>query len=269
MSNGIGTWFCTARYDAGWGWDDAVECAMFVFFPVWALRVVHVRTIPGGSFQSDSYEAIPLRWSDQLVRRVLLRRWFAGFVGLGLFILGMVALVTVWPPEGAAAREWAVTKPIFSVLAPCLVVAGFVGQWFLRPQILRERNIRRILGLHALGTSDPATWVDEDLAKMRDPKSLFGTDTFAQAVPKLLEAGAWNGALWAARLSAALEGESGALTDQVLRQPGVQEALAQFRRDPRSWPSAMGMQALAECRTRVLGTSEVRQPEVGPERNAL
>jgi hypothetical protein len=35
MTNGVGTWFCKAHIDAGWGWDDAVECAMFLYFPVW------------------------------------------------------------------------------------------------------------------------------------------------------------------------------------------------------------------------------------------
>jgi hypothetical protein len=83
MTNGIGTWFCRAGFDAGWGWDDAVECAMFLFVPVWAHRAVHVRRIPGVSFAPDQYEAIPLAWSDGLARHVFLRAWLAGSVGLG------------------------------------------------------------------------------------------------------------------------------------------------------------------------------------------
>src|SRR5262249_51933907 len=84
MTNGIGTWFCPAHFAPGWGWDDAVECAMFLYFPVWPLRVVHLREIHGGSFAPDKYQAFPLRWSDQLVRHVLIRRWLVGFVGLGV-----------------------------------------------------------------------------------------------------------------------------------------------------------------------------------------
>lgn len=54
MVNGVGTWLCTAHFDAGWGWDDAVECAMFAYMPVWPMRVVHVQMIPGGSFSARS-----------------------------------------------------------------------------------------------------------------------------------------------------------------------------------------------------------------------
>jgi hypothetical protein len=229
---------------------------MFVFFPVWSHRAVHVRTIPGGSFAPDTYQAIPLRWSDRLAQHVLLRRWLAGFVGLGVLILLMLGFVALWPPTGAAAQEWATTKPILTPLAPCLVVVGIVGQWLLRPYILRERNIRRVLGLHTLGTSDPATWVDQDLEGMRKSDVLFGTATYAEAVPKLLAAGAWSGAIWTARLTAALESETigDELTDEVLRHPGTLEALSRFRRDAKCWPAVMGMQALAEYRARLPGT---------------
>jgi hypothetical protein len=253
MTNGIGTWFCKAHHDAGWGWDDAVECSMFVYFPVWPLRVVHLREVPGGSFAPGKYDALPLRWSDRLVRQVFLRRWLAGLIGLGVLILLMLGVVTLWPPTGDAAREWAVTKPNLTPVAPCLVIAGIVGLVLLRPRARRERDIRRVLGLHALGTSDPADWVDEDLARMPMAEVQFGTPTYAEAVPKLLVAGAWTGAMWASRLAAALENRitGEALTEEVLRHPGTQEALARFRKDASCWPTAMGEEALAKYRTRV------------------
>jgi hypothetical protein len=186
MSNGIGIWFCKAHFDPGWGWDDAVECAMFVYFPVWPLRVVHLREVHGGSFAPGKYQAIPLRWSDQLVRRVFLRRWLAGSIGLGVLMLFTLGLVALSPPKGRAAQEWALTKPIVTAVAPYLMVLGFLGLMLLRPQARRQRDIRRILGPQALGSSDPATWVDEDLARMPKAQALFGTETYAEAVPKLL-----------------------------------------------------------------------------------
>jgi hypothetical protein len=127
MTNGIGTWFCKAHFDAGWGWDDAVECAMFLHFPVWAHRALHLREDPGGSFQPGTYQAIPLRLSDRLVRHVLVRRWLAGAVGLGCFLLFLIAFLALLPPEGNAAREWGVTRPILIPLAPGLVIVGLVG----------------------------------------------------------------------------------------------------------------------------------------------
>ena len=266
MSNGIGTWFCKAHFDPGWGWDDAVECAMFVFFPVYAHRVVHLRQDPGGSFAPDTYQAIPLRHSDDLVRHVFLHRWFSGLIGVGLLILLMLGLVTVWPPTGNGAREWAVTKPILTPLAPCLVIAGLIGQGYLRPHCRRQRDIRSVLGFHSLGSSDPATWVDEDLARMKDAKSLFGTTTYAEAAPKLLEAKAWSAAMWAARLTAAKENPTSGeqLTEEVLNHPGTQEALTRVRRDRKCWPEAMGTAALVEYRNRQ-GHAEQPSPEVRAE----
>lgn len=257
MSNGIGTWFCRAGFDAGWGWDDAVECAMFVYFPVWAHRVVHLKHIPGGSFAPDKYDAFPLRWSDDLVRHVLLRRWFGGLIGLGILILLMLGLVTLWPPTGEGAREWAITKPILTPLAPCLVVAGIVGLFVLRPQTKRARDIRRLLGNHALGTSDPTSWVEVDLARAPKPQSLFGTDTYAAAVPKMLALPSATGAMWAARLSTVLEnGPAGEqLTNEVLQNDGSRQALVRFRADPQCWSEAMGFAALQQLRKRLLETA--------------
>jgi hypothetical protein len=245
MTNGVGTWFCKAHFDAGWGWDDAVECAMFLYFPVWPLRTLHVRELRAGSFAPEEYQAIPLRWSNQLVCFVFLRRWLAGLVGLGLVLLLTLAVVILWPPQGRAAAEWAVLKPIVAPLAPCLIAGGITGQLILRYYTRKERNIRRLLGPHSRGSSDPATWLDEDVARMPTARLLFGTESFADAVPKLLMAEAWAAAMWAARLSAARESPTNGaeLTDAVLHDPNVQEVLSQFRREPSCWRTTMGVEA--------------------------
>jgi hypothetical protein len=187
-----------------------------------------------------------------------LRRWLVGAIGLGVFMAFMVALVTLSPPTKAeVVKEWAVTKPIMTVLAPCLIVAGIVGLFFLRPRTRRERDVRRLLGLHALGSSDPLSWVEEDLTPFRRGEALFGTATYAEAVPKLLDAGAWSGAMWAARLTAALENERTGedLTDEVLGHPGTREALSRFQRDAKGWAEAMGAAVLERYRS-----SNVRTP---------
>src|SRR5262245_30492194 len=224
MTNGIGTWFCKAHFDVGWGWDDAVECAMFLYFPLWAIRVVHLR-----EDGEDKYTAIPLAWSDHVVRHAFLRRWLGGSIAAAVFVLLLIGFVTWSPPTGEyAAREWAVTKPILTPIAIGLLVVAPVGLWFVGRAARRDRDIRRVLGLHALGSSDPVNWVEEDLARMRKTEALFGTTTYAAAVPELLQTGAWSGAMWAARLTTALEGaEVGErLTDEVLQHAGTREALA-------------------------------------------
>jgi len=261
MTNGIGTWFCTAHFDGGWGWDDAVECAMFLYFPVWPLRVIHLQQIPSGSFGPEKFQAIPLRWSDRLVWRVFLRRWLAGSVGLGVVLFLTLGLLIVWPPkDDSAARAWSATKSILVVLAPCLIGAGIAGQLLCRCRGRRQRDMRRCLGVHRLGSSDPATWLDEDLARMPKAADLFATATYAEAVPKLLAEGAWVGAMWAARLTAACENRRGGeeLTDTVLRHAGVQDALTRFQRDASCWREAMGVHALMQFQTQQL--AEIRLP---------
>lgn len=191
MVNGFGTWFCTAHFDAGWGWDDAVECAMLFYMPVWPMRVYHVQIVHGGSFAPENYRAIPLRWSDHLVRHVFLRCWLAGCIGLGILCTFLLSAHAVSPSKGKAyvAREWAVLQPILLPLAPCLIVGGITGQLLIRRSTRRERDIRLLLGVHGLGSSDPSTWLDEDLARIMPAQALFGTATYADAVPQLLWAG--------------------------------------------------------------------------------
>ncbi|HYV34931.1 MAG TPA: hypothetical protein VE988_04450 [Gemmataceae bacterium] len=62
-----------------------------------------------------------------------------------------------------------------------------------------------VLGRHEYGTSDPAMWADELVAAVRSPVHMFESETFAAAVPMLLEKGEHSRAMWAARLSVACE----------------------------------------------------------------
>lgn len=253
MTNGIGTWVCTAHFDPGWGWDDAVECAMFIYVPVWPLRVIHLQIIPGGSFTPDSYQSIPLRWSENLVRHVFLRSWLAGCIGLGILCAVLLGSHALSPPQVNAyvAREWAVLQPILLPLAPCLIVGGIMGRILIHRSSQRERDIRLLLGVHHLGSSDPVTWMDEELARMPRAEAMFGTATYAAAVPQLLQAQAWTAAMWAARLAAALEsGTTGhALTSEVFQHPGPRDALQRYRLGGVTWREVMGVAALEQYQT--------------------
>lgn len=250
MVNGIGTWFCMAHFDAGWGWDDAVECAMFAYLPVWPIRTCHLRLEPGGSFAPENYQAISLRWSDPLVRHVFLRCWFAGCIGLGILCLALIGAHAVSPPAGQSyvAREWAVLRPILIPLTPCLILAGIVGQVLMSRSARRQRDIRLLLGLHRRGSSDPTMWPEDELGTLNSAQAMFGTSTYADAVHQLLLAEAWTGAMWAARLTAAREnGKTGeALTAEVLGHPGTQKALQNYRLGAANWRDSMGVERLEQ-----------------------
>src|SRR5579885_1870047 len=139
-TGGIGTWFCTAHPDAGRGGDDAVECAMFGLSPG---PTAPGRPLAGGSGRlircgSLAGDPAPLFRTARVARSPppLVR----GSIGLSLLILLMLELVALSPPTGAAAREWAATRPILAPLAPCLVVAGIPGIRTLRPRTREERD---------------------------------------------------------------------------------------------------------------------------------
>lgn len=252
MSNGIGTWFCRAGFDAGWGWDDAVECGMLVFFPVYPIRAVHVKVTPGGSFQPEQYQAIPLRMTDEVVKHVLTRRRFQWCLGAGIFLLLLVVFFLVAPPTGNGAKEWAYSRYVLIPGAPILIAIGAIGLFVTRPHVERETAIRQLVGLHALGSSDPLTWLEEDLARAPDCRTMFGTETCAAAVTPLLEARAFSAAMWAARLTAARENQAQgeALTDEILSHPSVSAALERVRKDSKCWSEAVGTAEFKQFRAR-------------------
>ena len=98
----------------------------------------------------------------------------------------------------------------------------------------RHRDIRLLLGRHVYGSSDPAFWTRKILRDVRPPQQSFCHATFAAAVPALLAEGDLERAMFAARLSTALESRRAGeeLTDRILREPKVKAALERIRPDP-------------------------------------
>jgi hypothetical protein len=97
-----------------------------------------------------------------------------------------------------------------------------------------------VLGPHAAGSSDPATWRKALLNSHPGPAA-FAATSCAEAVPLLLEAGELGRAMMAARLCVALEArrEGERLTDRVLKDEGVRQALKEVRRDALAWSRVM------------------------------
>jgi hypothetical protein len=114
--------------------------------------------------------------------------------------------------------------------------------WWLGVAEQRTCDIRRALGTHPLGSCDPVTLKGQAREAFAVPPGRrFGTLSYAEAVPLNLARGRYSEAMWAARLTAALEdpvyGEE--LTDQVLADPGMQAALDAVRRDRKCWGEVM------------------------------
>lgn len=181
---------------------------------------------------TESWCSIPIRASKDLFFRCILRRW--SWVVLPLSVVGIA--------NGIVANDLLsqlVQLTIFGLLL-FLFVIGLIWMSGTEPRI---RSIRLILGQHQLGSSDPATWTGPVLELVDPPQSLFSTTTFKEAVEPSLNSGAYATAMWAARLSTALEDptEGERLTDLVLNHPNVVKALEVLEEEPHKWAEEMGV----------------------------
>jgi hypothetical protein len=115
-----------------------------------------------------------------------------------------------------------------------LSIVGWLVLWITDR---RTKDIRRLLGKHQYGSSDPAIWHQSLFSNLKKPKELFGAVNFSSAVTPLLKEGKLSSAMWAARLSTALEDKVGGekLTKEVFADGQVKIALLKIKRNPSRW----------------------------------
>jgi hypothetical protein len=230
--NGIGTHLCGSRGYTRWGGQpdfDAVECLVFVYLPLIPLKAVH-----SFNWQGTQYQGLPIRWSWGLVLHAMLRRWI--FVpALGGIVASAIGIVD-YVNGRLSPGEY-----VMIGIGVTVFVLSVAGMWAIHTSDRRNRAIRCMLGRHQFGSSDPATWKDGLLNGVTKPNELHGTSTYADAASKCLSAGAYSDAMWSARLSTALENRTTGemLTDTILNDPNVQEAVARVVKQPSAWAEAM------------------------------
>jgi len=214
--NGIGTRLYAADVGTREGSFDAAEWFVFLYAPLIPIRCVHTFNWSG-----NSYQFVPLRWSWAVVLRSFLYGWRSWllFVGCLMFVVsGIGQVMAIAGCENTKPGDPVVftIAAVFAGLGVLLLAVGGALHGVLHLTGNRARAIRRLLGRHQLGTADPAAMRDPPHV---DPGQMFGDPTFADAVPRLLDAGDTAGAMWAARLATALEDpvEGERLTDEVLR----------------------------------------------------
>jgi hypothetical protein len=239
LVNQFGCCLWRAGYDAGWGADDAVECFTLFFLPLIPLKSVHIWEEKEGGTTREA--VIPIRESDALVGRVMRRGWSRAFLACGLFFGFAAALyyTIAHPPPSdphfARFFRW-VSFYWFVTISP--VALWVLGALWSSRRADRPCKIRILLGPHALGTSDPETWLDDTVAQaVPGLKIWLGAESFAEAAERLLESEDFRHAMWAARMSTACEdrrrGEQ--ITDRILKHPRVSEALEEFRPTASLW----------------------------------
>ena len=231
---GFGEVICKARGFVRWGHEDdcdAVVCITILFIPICPQKAIHTY-----NWNGLACDCIPIRWSFMLVFCAMLRRLLYGPLGLGLILVLVFAISLLDQREGIERMRAVLALGIVPLLA-----VSALGFWFLSHADQRCRNIRRVLGPHNLGSSDPATWTGQTLKSTPSSRELFGTESYAEAVCLLLEAREFARAMLAARLTVAVENrEKGEdLTDSILQDPNVRRAIEQVRNNPDSWTEVM------------------------------
>jgi hypothetical protein len=214
-------------------WDfDGID-SFPPFLPVFAIDPLHVWDWHMQSTEWSwekrtsqyAFRSIPIRWTYELLLRTILRIWLWLPLLTGLMVSTSCA-------HGLLAR-------MAGFLLFTLSLAGLVVLWMLNA---RDRNIRLLLGWHRLGRSDPATWSEDLLAIIAPATVWFKMESFAAAAEALLREQRYSDAMWAARLTAALEDRQRGdeLTNQILSDPAAQQELSRLRSldaaQPRPYP---------------------------------
>jgi len=237
---GFGTMYC--GYSAAVRWrkpgllaepadHDAVVCVTALYLPIIPLKAYHTHHWTG-----DACQAVEIVRSRPLLIRALVRPYILALLGLSGFALACLALILVlFIVLGSAATHRPPREGLllWSVL-PTATLLLSLGLWFwMSASDQRDRDIRLILGPHALGSSDPATWTPEARAGFKPSVALFGTEDEVDAAAKALQAGRTAEAMLAARLAVASRTREGELlTDRILKDARVRQRLPELRKQP-------------------------------------
>ena len=106
----------------------------------------------------------------------------------------------------------------------------------------RNKAIRYVLGAATIGNCNPAHMQSGLLGERKaDTRFVYGTDSYAEAAEKFHREGTYSRAMWCARMATALEDprEGERLTDALLTDPDVIDAITQVRRDSGQWAERM------------------------------
>jgi hypothetical protein len=218
----------------GWGADDAVVCFTLFFVPLIPLRSVHIWG-EKEAWVTTRASIIPIRWSGTLVAQVLIRGWtrvfLASSIFFGVFNGLLMALMSPKSPPHYAQAFWFIGVPS--------LVIWLIGSFWSSKRADRPSKIRILLGPHSFGTSDPATWLDDTVARsiISSLEESLGAESFSQAAEQFLKRQDFRSAMWAARVSTVCEdrGRGERLTDQILNHPRASEALEKIRPTTNFW----------------------------------
>src|SRR5712671_1395797 len=134
---------------------DAMECFVLLYLPIVPLRAVHTFAWTG-----NRYRVLPLRGAGRLLLNLYGRVLAMSLMGAGL--LSLIFAVT----DAFSGRHQG-PKAVEGVGVAVLVGAlGYGALRWLRSRDARTRDVRLVIGPHEAGSSDPALWSADVLAKV-------------------------------------------------------------------------------------------------------
>lgn len=235
--NGIGTTYY--GYGAAVCWEppteessspaefDAVECFVIGYLPLAPLCAYHTWDWDDAG---SHCRALKIKATPDLMVRAVLRPYLV-VSAIAMAILGFILFYGL-----IQFGNFEKASPVISVGFVLAVVVFAVSLGSLRllgPANNRRRDIRLILGRHELGSSDPAMWLKDTLARAKPAQELFGFGTYQEAARAAIDDGKFASALLAARLAVANDEPLGAsLTDEILTHPDIRDKLEQLRDQP-------------------------------------
>jgi hypothetical protein len=161
-----------------------------------------------------------------MIAKSFLRRW--------LWVIAAGGVLTIVQGLRLSLGLW---NDVLLGIGAVLLLFTMIAVIWLMVAEARTKKIRRLIGRHARGSSDPATWTQEDLEAVPDCQAMFGYPHYQEAVDAMLDKVDLRGAMWAARLCLVkedpLRGEQ--LTAQVLRHPEVRRVLPMAEDNPAAW----------------------------------
>jgi hypothetical protein len=254
--NGVGTSVCCSRGDIGDGSSDAMECFVLFFMPIIPYRAMHTF-----DWNGEQYRHIPIRWSWDLTLRTFVKPWSWGFIALGAVLL-LIGVLEISKGKGPGVP--------LTIAGTVMVGAGVMGLILLQITDHRNKAIRRMIAGLTIGSCDPAQLTGKLLDDIKgNPKTMYETETFADAVEKQLAQGAFAQAMWAARMTVAVEDkhEGERLTNEVLAYSGVAEAIAEVTRNPNNWAKVMlSEKELADLEARIAAAQAEEEAQAKKKR---
>lgn len=239
--NGFGVGVYRGRGSVSWFGQESFDgmeflCALFI--PIVPIKAVHTYEWHGAE-----YRQLPIRRTGGLVLRCYWRSAAYLTIIAGLLVLALAAGGPF--AKGDRPGQGAISVGVALGLAAAGLIVlglGFLLLYLFNRSDERDRNIRRVMGPHFAGSSDPAYWTADMTSQIKSAQEAHGAPTYLHAAMNLFQQNLFAEAMMCARIAMA-QGEvdqGDEMTTAILNQPEVIDGLRKVKAAPDTWPAVFG-----------------------------